>query len=63
MINLKTHVIHLFLFSALLCELLKIVLYLVAGLKVELVYLIKPLIGLIDFSLFTQILVILGIFV
>ena len=47
--------------SALLCELLKVVLALVVGLEVEVVDLIKPLVDQFDLALFTQILVILGL--
>lgn len=50
-----------FLFSALLCEILSVVIVLVAGLKVEVALLILPFIVQLGFVHFEQILVILGI--
>jgi hypothetical protein len=48
-------------FSALLSELLQLVLALVAGLTIEVVVLIKPFVDQCDFTLFAQILLILGL--
>lgn len=48
-------------FSALLCELLEVVFALVAGLKVEVVDLVKPFVDQCDLTRFTQILAILGL--
>ena len=63
------HFFFLFFFnlsSNLIAELLILVLELIVGLKIELVYILKPillnLLNLCDFTLFAQVLVILGIF-
>ena len=63
LLTFAKHVCSSVLISALLCELLEVVLALVAGLKVEIVEIIKPFVDLYGLVFFVQILVILGLHV